>query len=78
MDERGVLDRLKDALQAILDRHHVAVMDDYLVGDVGVVLCHLQVIHIDRGVVHLPDGPSVPGQLSWFVKPRILRSLAAR
>ena len=29
-------------------------------------------------LVHLPDGPSVPGRLSWFVKPRILRSLAAR
>jgi phosphohistidine phosphatase len=29
-------------------------------------------------LVHLPDGPSVPGRLIWFVKPRILRSLAAR
>ncbi len=28
-------------------------------------------------LVHLPDGPSVPGQLRWFVKPRILRSLGA-
>ena len=24
-------------------------------------------------LVHLPDGPSMPGQLRWFVKPRILR-----
>jgi len=26
-------------------------------------------------LVHLPDGPSMPGQLLWFVKPRILRSI---
>ena len=26
-------------------------------------------------LVHLPDGPSMPGQLRWFVKPRILRSI---
>lgn len=26
-------------------------------------------------LVHLPDGPSVPGQLRWFLKPRILRAL---
>jgi phosphohistidine phosphatase len=28
-------------------------------------------------LVHLPDGPSMPGQLRWFVKPRILRSIGA-
>lgn len=28
-------------------------------------------------LVHLPDGPSIPGQLMWFVKPRILRSLGS-
>jgi len=28
-------------------------------------------------LVHLPDGPSMPGQLLWFVKPRILRSIGA-
>jgi phosphohistidine phosphatase len=29
-------------------------------------------------LVHLPDGPSVPGQLRWFVKPRILRDLGSQ
>jgi phosphohistidine phosphatase len=29
-------------------------------------------------LVQLPDGPSVPGQLRWFVKPRILRLLGPR
>jgi phosphohistidine phosphatase len=28
-------------------------------------------------LVHLPDGPSMPGQLRWFVKPRILRSVGS-
>jgi phosphohistidine phosphatase len=28
-------------------------------------------------LVHLPDGPSMPGQLLWFVKPRILRSVGS-
>lgn len=28
-------------------------------------------------LVHLPDGPSGPGQLRWFVKPRILRSVGS-
>jgi len=28
-------------------------------------------------LVHLPDGPSMPGQLLWFVKPRILRSVVS-
>jgi phosphohistidine phosphatase len=28
-------------------------------------------------LVHLPEGPSVPGQLRWFVKPRILRALGS-
>jgi phosphohistidine phosphatase len=29
-------------------------------------------------LVHLPDGPSVPGQLRWFIKPRMLRSLGVQ
>ena len=29
-------------------------------------------------LVNVPEGPSVPGQLGWFVKPRILRALGAR
>jgi phosphohistidine phosphatase len=29
-------------------------------------------------LVHLPDGPSMPGQLRWFVKPRILRLVGSR
>jgi phosphohistidine phosphatase len=29
-------------------------------------------------LIHLPDGPSIPGELRWFVKPRILRSLGTR
>jgi len=28
-------------------------------------------------LVHLPEGPSMPGQLRWFVKPRILRALGS-
>ncbi|HZP39729.1 MAG TPA: hypothetical protein VFE48_24910 [Methylomirabilota bacterium] len=28
-------------------------------------------------LVHLPDGPSMPGQRRWLVKPRILRSIGA-
>ena len=28
-------------------------------------------------LVHLPEGPSMPGELRWFVKPRILRSLGS-
>lgn len=28
-------------------------------------------------LVHLPDGPSMPGELRWFVKPRILRALGS-
>lgn len=29
-------------------------------------------------LVYLPDGPSMPGQLRWFVKPRILRLVGCR
>jgi phosphohistidine phosphatase len=29
-------------------------------------------------LVSMPDGPSAPGRLHWFVKPRILRALAGR
>jgi hypothetical protein len=28
--------------------------------------------------VNLAEGPSVPGQLIWFVKPRILRYIGSR
>lgn len=51
------------------------------------LLAHLLGMHqgVDRfafkkggaALVHLPDGPSVPGQLRWFVKPRILRAIVA-
>ena len=27
-------------------------------------------------LVDLPDGPSEPGRLLWFLKPRVLRALA--
>jgi phosphohistidine phosphatase len=29
-------------------------------------------------LVNLPDGPSIPGELYWFVKPRMLKLIGAR